>query len=179
MKRMRGISLLQFVLALLLVAILSGVAAPALARAYLRAQFAHAALALADSALTAARIAVATRTAAVICPGRHGACEEHSNWSDGWLVFADLDGDRRFGPGDTLLHRQPAFAGGVALTSNLGRKRVVFHADGDSAGSNLTFVVCARSQALGQRLVLSNAGRLHAAPADPEQIERCRRGQAL
>lgn len=176
MKHMQGLGLLQVVAALAVSASLAGVAWPALATAWARARFAEVATDLADSVLTANRVAVASGVATVLCPATHDRCGEHADWSRGWLLFADLDGDRGFGPGDTLLRRQPPLAADVVLSSNRGRPRAVFQPDGTSAGSNLTFIVCSRARALGERLVLSNEGRFRPAPADPVQIETCRAG---
>jgi len=174
MKPMQGIGLLQVVAALALSGLLAGVAWPALATAYARARFGQAAVAMGESVLAANRVAVAAGAATVLCPAAGDGCLPTSDWSRGWLLFADLDGDRRFGPGDTVLRRQPPLPDDIRLSSNLGRRHAVFQPDGSSAGSNLTFIACSRSRTLGLRLVLSNEGRFRAAPADPEQIQSCR-----
>lgn len=176
MKRMQGIGLLQVVLALALAGLLAGVAWPALASAYTRVRFAQAGMALGESVLVANRVAAATGVATVLCPATAQGCDDGSDWSRGWLLFADIDGDRRFGPHDTLLQRQPPLAADIRVSSNQGRPRAVFQPDGSSAGSNLTFLVCSRWRALGERLVLSNEGRFRPARAEPDQIEACRSG---
>lgn len=167
---------MQVILALALTGVLAGIAWPALASAYTRACFAQAGTALGESVLIANRIAVATGVATVLCPAAAQGCDDNPDWSRGWLLFADIDGDRRFGAHDTLLHRQPALAAAIRVGSNHGRPRVIFQPDGSSAGSNLTFLLCSRKRALGERLVLSNEGRFRAARADPDQIDACRTG---
>ncbi|MFK3649362.1 GspH/FimT family protein [Lysobacter enzymogenes] len=180
MHYMRGLSLIEVIAALAVIAVLAGVALPALADARARAQFARAELDLGGSVLLANRIAVASAAAVILCPAAAaGGCEAGSDWSRGWLAFADIDGDRRFGAYDVQLQRSGGYGEDIVVVSNAGRGRAVFQPDGDSAGSNLSFVVCSRSRPRGLRLALSNGGRLRQAQVAPEQIEACRRGSAL
>jgi type IV fimbrial biogenesis protein FimT len=180
MNRMHGISLIEVVLALAVLAVLAGIALPAFADVRLRAQFASAELALGETVLLANRLAVSGGSAVVLCPARtSGECEAGSDGSGGWLSFVDLDGDRRFGPHDVLAQRHDGYSADIALVSNMGRQRVVFHSRGDNAGSNLSFVVCSRTRPQGRRLALSNGGRLRSAAVAPEHIEACRSGRAL
>ncbi|MGH8080073.1 MAG: GspH/FimT family protein, partial [Lysobacter sp.] len=131
---------------------------------------------LSETFLTSSRLAVASGAATIACPSRGDGCENSIDWSHGWLVFADVDGDRRFGPRDTLVKRFAAMAGGVRLHSTQGRPRVVFQADGDNAGSNVTFAVCAPRSGQAGVLVLSNAGRFRLDAATPAQRQSCASG---
>lgn len=176
MKRMQGTSVVEVAMALLIAALLVGVAVPASVDAYVGFHVNRARLAISESVLVSSRTAVGTGTATVMCPTDAGArCRDDSDWSRGWLVFADTDDDREFGPSDTLVQRLPALAGGVSLSSNAGRPRLVFQPDGGSAGSNLTFAVCGRAGQRAETWVLSNSGRFRLAPASAGQALTCRR----
>lgn len=180
MKPMQGLSLLEALIALSLAALLVAAVVPAFAAARFRVQMGEVELALGESVLAANRAAVAGGVATVMCPATATAtgCGDGPDWSSGWLVFADLDHDRRFGPRDVLVRRQPALPPSLAVNGSRGRYRLVFQPGAGNAGSNASFLVCARSGAQGRRLVLSGYGRFRAAPADPAMLSACRGGRA-
>lgn len=175
MHRMKGISLMEVVGTLAIAALSLGMGLPALARVIDRTRIAHVQTALSDSALTASRLAVATGSATVICPANEaGRCSETLDWSAGWLVFVDSDGDFRTGGDDTVIRRFGAVDSSLRIYSTQGRKRIVFQPQGDSAGSNVTFTICGRRNSAIGLLVLSNAGRFRIAePDSSKHVPRC------
>lgn len=177
MKRSRGITLLECLSALLIVAVLFAAAPPIIGGAMEKTRMAAVRASLTESVLLAQRTAVASGARSVLCPTGRGApnCAEGSDWSDGWLAFVDRDGNRAFDPGDTLLNHYPGLPGHLRLRSNSGRPRIVFQPEGDNAGSNLTFTLCGRhSQPLS--IVLSNFSRVRAEPAAPVAAGDCAPG---
>lgn len=175
MKTMQGISVVEVVLALAIAALLAGVAAPAAFSAFLAVRYASVRAALGESVLVSNRLSAASGGVAVLCPSDpRGHCRDGTDWSSGWLVYADIDQDRSFGAHDILLQRQPPLAEGLRLVSTDGRRRIVFHPDGSSSGSNVTFSLCSRSGDRVETLVLSNAGRFRIAPGSDEQRRACR-----
>lgn len=177
MRRMKGISLMEVVAALAIVFLLVGVAMPALVATVARVRIGHTRMALVDSFLVANRLAVAAGSATVMCPApTEGGCSGRPDWSRGWLVFADVDGDRAFSARDTLIQRRPALGGGIRLHSTQGRTRIVFQPEGDIAGTNLTFTLCSVHADRAGTVVLSNAGRFHLGQASSAQTRACQDG---
>lgn len=175
MKNMQGLSVIEVAIALLIATLLVGVAMPAAFSAYGRARVELTRLALSDSVLTSSRIAVSTGSVTIVCPtDADGRCSPSADWSEGWLVFADVDDDREFGSSDTVVRRQPPLADELRLLSSVGRQQIAFQPDGSSSGSNLTFSLCSRSSPRVELMVLSNAGRFRVAPASEEQKRACR-----
>lgn len=174
MNPSKGLSLLEVILALGIAALLAGVALPALVAVADRIRIARIQADLGEAFLTSSRLAIASGAATIACPARNGGdCDGGIDWSHGWLVFADVDGDRRFGTRDTLVRRTPAISGNMRLHSTPGRHRVVFQPDGDNAGSNVTFAICAPQSGQAATLVLSNASRLRLDKASPAQAKSC------
>ncbi len=130
---------------------------------------------LVSSVLQASRHAANTGTPTVLCPTRDGAaCTEGNDWSQGWLGFADLNGDRRYDPGDRLLHRAPPLAGGLRLCTQPGLEPIVFHPRGGTSGGNVGFTVCdSRCPDRAGSMVLTVAGRLRLGEALPEAAAHC------
>lgn len=159
--RQRGLSLTEVLIALALMLVATCVVLPAAASALERVRVARVQGELAESFLQCARHAVAAGAPAVLCPSAAGGagCGDANDWSGGWLAFADLDGDRRYGAGDTLLRRSPALDGDLRLLASSQRTRIVFQPHGGSAGSNASFAVCAGSRQRLGTLMLSNAGQ--------------------
>ncbi|NUO75409.1 MAG: hypothetical protein HOQ32_05280 [Lysobacter sp.] len=174
MHRMHGITLLEALLALFLAAILIALAVPAFARSLERARIAGVQMAMSESFMTSSRTAISGGTATVLCPSAgDSGCADSTDWSTGWMIYADVDGDRSYSRADVVVHRSPALRG-LRLLSTDGRRRVVFQTDGGNEGSNLTFTLCAHGDGEAGSLVLSNDGRFRLAAPSPAQHRSCR-----
>jgi len=176
-RRMHGISFVEVAVALSIAGLLLGVAVPAAFSAYLRARYESVRLALSESVLMSSRVATASGSVTLLCPSdMQGRCRAGVDWSAGWLVYVDIDGDRAFGAYDVLLRRQPPLAEGIRLTSSFGRRQLAFQPDGSSSGSNLTFSLCSRASDRVELMVLSNTGRLRTETGSHEHRRSCREG---
>ncbi len=175
MRCMRGLTLLELLVAMAIAGALLVVAVPAWSAAVARAHAESARVVLFASLTRAINHATATGVEVVLCPGTSSGCRDTVDWSDGWLAYADLDGDRRRDPDETLLDQRAALEEDVHLRSTAGRKRIVVHPGGGTSGSNATFTLCdphARTKAV--TLVLANSGRLRPAAAKPAAALACR-----
>jgi type IV fimbrial biogenesis protein FimT len=97
----------------------------------------------------------------IVCPSPDGSdCSGDSRWQDGWIVFTDLNADRRRQDSETLARH----TGGVemlTITSPQSRDHVRFYPNGSAPGSNLGIVFCDRRGArYAGRIVVSNTGRI-------------------
>lgn len=172
----RGFTLVEALICIAVAAILLCVMGPAYADLVQRSRAAAARAALLDSIVQAVRHAALAGREVVLCPSadNDAVCNDTSDWSKGWMAYADIDGSRSRGAGETLVVAEPALADGVHLLTSAGRKRLVFQPTGGNAGSNATFTLCdRRGEGSALSLVLSNSGRLHASTAAPAAARRC------
>ena len=161
MHAIRGFTLIEALVVLVVAALLLGLAVPALSNASEAVHNGSAQAALGGSILGAVSHSAVTGTEVVLCPGDADGCRPSIDWSRGWVAFADIDGDRQRDPADTLLKRVEALGGDVHLRSTPGRTRLVFQPNGGNAGSNVTFTLCdGRGAEKAVTLVLANNGRL-------------------
>ena len=162
MKSQRGLTLIELLAAVAVVAILSGFAVSALG-GWLEAARASAARAdlLASLAQAAARSGL-TGTRAVLCPSVDASqCSDEPDWSLGWLVFMDNNASRELEGGERILRVQPPLPGKVRLRTTAGRTRIVFQASAVTPGSNATFTLCdGRGPSRARTLVLANDAHL-------------------
>jgi len=175
-RRHRGFTLIEACLALAVVAVCLGVAIPSLRGAVSAAHAGAAEASMVEAFSTALRHATTTDVEVVLCPSSDGdACLETADWSGGWIAFADLDGNRSHGPGETLLLHRAALANGVHLRGTSGRKRLVFQPQGGAAaGSNVTFTLCdLRGASKAVTLVLANSGRFRQDQPDAATAQAC------
>lgn len=177
-RKDRGFTLIEALIALTASATLVAVAVPAWTSASAKAHTAAAKVQLATTVVDAVRHSSVTATEVVICPSADGrACATTTRWEGGWLAFADRDGNRRPGPGETRLRRAEPLAGSIRLRSTTGRTRLVFQPHGGNAGSNVTFTLCdGRGSRYASTLVLSNGGNLRQGTPAPAAALACVHG---
>lgn len=170
-----GFTLLEAIVVLAIGSIAIGVAVPAFAKAMASTRHVLARTDLVEVLMTAGTHALATDTDVVLCPSGNGAtCDRgQTQWSRGWIAFADLDGNRQRSGRETLLRTHGAVAG-VGIRSSQGRTLVVFHPRGDAAGTNLTFTLCdSRGAQAASTIVTGNSGRWRIGQAKAEAAARC------
>ncbi|MBC7991188.1 MAG: GspH/FimT family pseudopilin [Luteimonas sp.] len=120
----------------------------------------------ADMAM-ARNTAIMRGVAVVVCPRTtDGGCGGDSDWSRGWIVFADGDGNRRPDPGQALLRSEDApAAGDGSMRVVSSRPWLRYQPDGRSANSNLTVHVCVDGKISGQ-VKVNNLGRIRTSTQD-------------
>lgn len=167
MKKQIGFTLIETMVACALAFILLGIAIPAANAGIEAARSADARSKLLQSLMQAANRAGITGTRAVLCPSTDGLdCDESFNWSNGWIVFMDRNGNREREPDETLINMVQALEGETRLHSTAGRTRIVFQGNAGNAGSNVSFTLCdGRGAGKAKSLIMSNTGNLRDAPA--------------
>ena len=169
-----GFSLLEVVVAIALIAILACIAIPSWSNAREAAHSSSAQSALLEGILGAVSHAALTGREVVLCPGDANGCRATTDWSRGWIVYADNDGDRVRAPSETLLSTMAPLGGKVHLRSTRGRSRIVFQPNGGNAGSNATFTLCdGRGPFKAVTLVIGNGGRLRSGQPTAEAAAAC------
>lgn len=159
-RRDAGFTLVEAIASLAVLAILVTVGLPSFARLRERQQSATVISALVTHMQLARMAAVTYRDAAIMCPsGDMAACDAAGDWSLGWIVFVDRDGDRRPDPGDRILRGHGPVPRGIVLKGTRGRQQLRYQPDGRSAGSNLTIHVCNRNGEKAGAVVVNNGGR--------------------
>jgi len=175
MHKDRGFTLIELMIVLAVVAILLLIAVPSWRHARAAAHSVAAKSALAATILDGVRYSANAGSEVVVCPSSNAAtCADTTDWSGGWLAYADLDGNRAQGGDETRIRQQSSLTGGVQLRSTKGRKQLVFQPNGGNAGSNVTFTLCdARGTAYASTLVLSNSGNLRQGKASAATAQAC------
>jgi type IV fimbrial biogenesis protein FimT len=159
--RHAGFTLIELAAATAVMALLAGLALPSM-DALVERQRASAAISSLTAHMQLARLAAVTRNRrTVLCPTPDGnACEAGTDWSRGWMLFVDEDGNRRPDRGDDVLRveTEPT-SRHLRIASSAGRQQLRYLPDGTSAGANLTLSICnARGELLG-RVIVNNVGR--------------------
>ncbi len=134
MRPAHGFSLPELLIVTAISAVMLGVAAPDLA-ALLRTQQLRNATGDLFGALSLARAQAIARNERVVVAPRDAA---GSDWSRGWTVFVDRDGDARPGPGDAVLAvHEPLPAGfdtAFAFTQPAAAHYIAYNGAGRSCG---------------------------------------------
>ncbi len=159
--RGRGFTALELMTMLAIAAILLASGIPSFQQ-FMRKQQMKAALGGLHNDLLAARSeAVFRRFSVVACPGSPSAgCRGTNDWTGGWIVFMDINGDRRRQPAERLVRHGQGF-GNVDIHSSSGRTDFRFFPDGSAPGSNGSISLCGPGgPPEARKLVISNIGRI-------------------
>ena len=175
LRRARGITLIEMMMTLTVLAILIATAAPAFGN-LLRSTEAQTSRSALTAALETARIlAISRSTHAAVCPSADGQyCGHTTEWQHGWLVFVDADHDGSRDATEEIVSVSQAQPDGVAILTSAGRTHVGYRPDGSSPGSNVTFTVCdARGADRASSLVINNAGRVRSGQPSTAAAAAC------
>ena len=106
--------------------------------------------------------AIMRRAQVVVCPRTPDyRCSDDSDWSRGWIVFTDDDGNRQPDEDAHILRvTDPPSHRRLAIDST--RRFLRYQRDGRSAHSNQTVRVCSRDRLAGT-VVVNNLGRVRSA----------------
>lgn len=155
-----GFTLIEAIVVVAILAIVASVGIPAFSQMLERHRVVASSHRLGHDLALARASALMRRQPVVLCPlGPEDRCQPGTDWSRGWIVFADRDGNGR--PDDDAdvlwVQRHPAGPRDVpAIVAN--RRFLRFRHDGTSPGTNLTISVCIHARVATQQIV-SNTGR--------------------
>ncbi len=169
-----GFTLIELVVTVAMAAIVLTVGVPSFKEMTRNNRMTTAANLLVGAANLARSEAIKRGISATLCKRNSAGndCDSSATWNDGWIVFADQDGDGNFEddgdatlcePGeDCLLRRSPPLASSLSLT--LPRDRITFSAAGYARElkDDTTFTLCDdRTGNVGKNIVLTKTGRIH------------------
>lgn len=161
MRRNAGFTLIELVTTMSVMAILAGIAAPSFA-SFIERQRASVAMSSLLAHMSLARItAISRNQRAVLCPSADGVhCGLDTDWSQGWMVFMDEDGNRIPDGSDEIVRVElEPTSRHLRVASTSGRQQLRYLPDGRSAGTNLTISICNTSNELLGQVIVNNMGR--------------------
>lgn len=161
MRRTAGFTLIELATTMSVMVILAGIAAPSFA-SFIERQRASAAISSLMTHMALTRMSAITRNRrAVLCPSVDGQqCETSTDWSAGWMLFMDDDGNRMPDASDEIIRvdLEPT-SRHLRVVSTTGRQQLRYLPDGRSAGTNLTISICNQQQELLGQVIVNNMGR--------------------
>lgn len=158
-RRNSGFTLVESVVSIALSSILLTVGVPSLDRLLAETRLSTASNNLLAHLHLARSVAIQHNTDAVLCPTvdkEH--CLSRTDWSQGYMVFVDADGDGERGPQERLVHYHRTKV--QVLGNSYWKKKVVYNSRGWAEYSNLTIALCdARQKAAPKAVIVSFTGR--------------------
>ena len=147
-----GFSLIEAMVVLSIAAITVTLGVPALGATVERQRLATTLHLLTADMAVARGSAIMRREQVVVCPGSiEAGCSGDRDWSEGWLVFRDPDGNRQPDtPGDVLRATDAPAGGADRLRLTSTRPWLRYQATGMAAHSNLSGNACSRGQLRGK-----------------------------
>ena len=168
MHARRGFTLVEMLAVLAVAGTLFLLGAPALAAVLRGTRVSSAANEFLAGLLLTRSEAMKRRHRVVMCRSADAqGCAASGGWQQGWIVFADVDGDGERSAGEAVLHVQPALGGAVRLSGTATVAQYVSYAPngttrlvggGFQAG---TLTVCSASadKGTGRQVIVNATGR--------------------
>jgi len=118
--------------------------------------------------------AIRFNTHVIACPGGlDRGCEDNGDWSDGWIVFSDFNGDGDYQPLETVFRIVNGLEQ-MVVHSTSGRPKLHFFPNGSAPGSNGSITFCdRRGPEHARKLVIANSGRIRRAEAPGIDERHC------
>lgn len=166
-RKEAGLTLIELLTTLTIAAITLTIGVPAFSGSLERTRVATAMHQVSADLAMARSTAIMRRAQVVLCPRTPDfRCRDDSDWSHGWIVFTDDDGNRQ--PDDeahVIRVSDPPSHRTLAIDST--RRFLRYQRDGRSAHSNQTVRVCSGEWLVGT-VVVNNLGRVRSARPGPE-----------
>ncbi len=167
--RQVGVTLIELMIAVVIIGIMATLAAPAMKDMIFNARMSsQASDLLTDFAF--ARSQAANRGQRVtLCSSSNGTTCASVSWAQGRIVFADVNGDGALDVGEEILRAVPAMPGTItAATAGLSNTyKIQFRSSGMAAGlsaATATFTLCDdRTGAYGRLITITATGRTRTA----------------
>jgi type IV fimbrial biogenesis protein FimT len=157
----RGVTLVELMVTVAVLAIISLVAAPAFTDIFTSYRLSGFATTFAASAQAARSEAIRANRKVTLCRSSDGAtCATSGGWEAGWIVIQDANGDGTRASGEQLVETQPALPSGYLMRSN-SADRLSFDVTGFSSDSAV-FTLCRATPTVGtsqRRITISTTGR--------------------
>lgn len=166
--RLAGVTLIEMLVVLGIVAILATVGAPAFQNLLMDNRMTTRVNEFVSHLHLARSAAIHRQQRIAICPSADQRnCATAPKWHVGWMVFVDKNGDRKRGVNEEILRVHVDQHPSLTITSGL-HYPIVFQPEGTSGGSNSTITFCdTRGTAKARVVVLSNSGRVRTSAKPP------------
>lgn len=160
MKAMKGLTLIELLMALAILGVLFGAVLPAFGNILDRSARAAINNELIASLSLARSEALRSRHPTVVCPALADAsgCRSDGAWHHGWMVFVDANQDGALSPGRDRLLQVHEPLQSATLLSGRSRPRVRYAPNGLNTGSNLSIRLC-QAGTVVSAVIVNNAGR--------------------
>jgi type IV fimbrial biogenesis protein FimT len=141
MNRQQGFTLNELVITTALITLVTAIGVPSMSNLVQGDRLTSQINSLVSHLALARSQAMTLQTPVTVCASSNQSSCSSGDWSTGWVVFVDTDGDGNFSAGDELLRAREALDGTSELNSSLGA-RVDFDDRGFSPNSAGRFSLC-------------------------------------
>lgn len=160
-SRSRAFTLIELIFVLAMISIILSIGVPGIISLAGNSRITSAVNSMVRHLHYARSEAVRHGTPVVLCPSLAGvACDDSFHWEQGFILFADNNGDRRPSGGEKILRHSHTGGGPTRILTSAGRKKITYQPSGMAPGSTATFTVCdPAGRATPKAVILSNPGR--------------------
>ncbi len=166
---MLGLTLIELITTLAVVAIVLAISLPAYSTLGARNRMNSVANLIVTQLAVARSEAINNHRATVLCPSHDARnCSGGYNWDVGFILYHDANRNRHKEASERVLRYFNPEKPGITVTTTHGRPKLLYHPDGSARGYNATITLCDSNGDIAPRtVILSNSGRVRVSDTTP------------
>ena len=157
-----GFTLIELLITLAIAGILFSLAVPTFSQVFAKNQQQTTLYRLFSHHQLASSEAIKTNQIVILCKSTDGnQCSKQAEWTDGWLIFADHDNNKKLDGNDRIIYTQSALNNNLSLSyRGFGSHNYVRYFPDGHTTSNGTFTLCnQQGEIYSKALIISRTGR--------------------
>lgn len=157
-RRISGLTLIELLVTVSVLAVLLAVGIPSFASLTQRWRVDATIESLVADIRLARSTATRTSRVVVMCARAvDGNCSAGNDWSTGWVVFSDLNGDSALDVGEPLIVERPSQSGMASMPDKTSQAKLKFRANGTLASGKTSVGIRPKDSAKAVASVVVNA----------------------
>ncbi len=162
----KGFTLIELIIILAIIGVMFSIAIPSFSQLYANTQQTTQLYTLFNHHMLARSEAIKYTRTVLLCKSSNGKqCTPKARWSDGWIIFSDIDNDKKISNNEQVISIQQALSDDLSLKyKGFGSHNYVRYFPSGHSSTNGTFTLCSQlGDKFAKSVIIARTGRIRIA----------------